>query len=180
MTPSLALAAFLSLPLPFFGHGPAKPAHPPKAAAPAARYRNSTKKYAVAGWTLVVRKDSFAESTACSLRRGKVEYGRSTLTFHLPAQINTFSAVYRIDGGPPLKAADDMVQMARLGFALHDDDMDNPSGGLVRIPEQRLLKANTVRIEAPPGRRPAPFKVLGLNHALDAARAAGCKPDDFG
>jgi hypothetical protein len=161
MLSRLALIALISLPLPW-GHGTVK-----------------TARYRVAGWTLVVRKDSFSGAVACRLTRSKIAYARHALTIRLPAKVNSAAALYRIDSGPVLRAEDDQMEIARLGFALQDDDLANPSGGLVRIPERRVLTAVSVHIQAIPGRQPAAFRVSGLADALNAAHAAGCKPEDF-
>ena len=133
----------------------------------------------VAGWTLAARLDTFAGERSCTLSRGRVDYRRQALVFHLPARVDTAAALYRIDGAAPVAVRADEAELASLGFALHNDDLDNPSGGLVRIPAHRLAVAGEVQIEAAPGRRPVTFKIGGLSEALDAARAAGCGEADF-
>lgn len=161
MLPRLALIAMIALPLPW-GHGTMK-----------------TVRRRVAGWTLTVRKDSFSGRTLCRLSRGHAAYSRGALTLRLSARVNSAGAVYRVDGGPALRAEDDEMEIARLGFALHDDSLANPSGGLVRIPERRVLQARTVSIQAVPGRQPAVFRISGLAEALAAGQAAGCRTGDF-
>jgi hypothetical protein len=162
MTPThVALIALLSFPVPWKHAGPT--------GAPDR----------VDGWTLRVQADRFTGAHTCRLWRGGIDYQRQALVFHLPASIDTAGAVYRIDGGPAVPAASDEPELAALGFALHDDDLDNPSGGLVRIPSHRLTAAEAVKIEAAPGRRPVKFRISGLTAALAAARQAGCAEADF-
>jgi hypothetical protein len=162
MITKLALVGMLGLLSPF-GHGPVKTTH-----------------RKVAGWTLTVSHDSFSQSTRCALRRSKAIVFRHALVFRLPAQVDTSAAVYRIDGGPPMRVENDAMDLARLGFALTDDDLDNPSGGLVRIPQDKFLRASrSVAIEATPGRRVASFRIDGLTAAMDRAAALGCKADSF-
>ena len=133
----------------------------------------------IAGWTLRVQRDDFAERVTCQLSKPKVSYSREALVFQLSLPSDTSGAVYRIDGGSPALARDDAVELVRLGFALHNDDLDNPSGGLVRIPARRLLDSRVVNIEIKSNHRPATFKIEGLREALAAATKAGCAADDI-
>ena len=133
----------------------------------------------LAGWALHVQTDHFSGAAICSLTKGRMSYERQAITFHLPYRINTFTAVYRIDGGPPRAVQDDQMDLARLGFALHRDDLANPSGGLVRIPADRLLHAGAISIETSTKYRPFRFTLNGLPAALDAAARAGCIADSF-
>jgi hypothetical protein len=157
----LALIALLSLPLPW-GHAP-KPADPRHFGA----------------WTLNVRVDSFSTGHVCKLSRPGAEYRRQAVVFHLSPNVDTSQAVYRIDAGAPRAVRDDQVTLARLGFALNNDDLDNPSGGLVRIPVDQLLGAAAVRIETTAFGRARKFDIAGLKPALAAAGAAGCRDEDF-
>jgi hypothetical protein len=125
-------------------------------------------------WTLNISTDRFAGARTCALARHGVDYERKALVFHLPRRLDAASAVYRIDNGPPFKAVDDRLDLARQGFALQNDDLANPSGGLVRIPADRLATARAVRIETGPRLRIFTFRVDGLASALALARRAGC------
>ena len=132
----------------------------------------------IAGWTLEWRRDAFRERQACRLHRGAVDYTRQALVFRLPRSVDTSSAVYRIDDGQPLLSRDDAADIARLGFALHDDDLANPSGGAVRIVASKLKSARTVVVEAKPYGSKARFTVEGLSAALTAAHSH-CAEEDF-
>jgi hypothetical protein len=133
----------------------------------------------VAGWTLVVRLDSFSGRASCRLGRPGIGYGRHALTLRLPGRPDTAGAVYRIDDAAPTAARDDDMELARLGFALHADDLANPSGGVVRIPERRLADARVVAVRARPGKPFVEFRIDGLPAALDKARAEGCSEGSF-
>lgn len=162
MTPSaFALAAMLSLP--WLGH-------------PSEVHRE---RHRVGPWTLTVVQDRFAGRTQCRLAARDMDYQRGALVIHLSPKADTFDAVYRIDGGPPQSVRADALELLRLGFALHQDDLANPSGGLVRIPADRLAGATRVDVEARPGAPVYTFRVDALAPALDAARAAGCGPEAF-
>ncbi len=133
----------------------------------------------VAGWRLTVTEDSFARQTTCLLRRAKASYGRQALTLHLPQRVDAFTAVYRVDGGAPVQARADEIELAHLGFTLNADHLNNPSGGLVRIPVKRVTGAREVSVKTERQRHPESFRIEGLDKALAAAKAAGCKDDSF-
>jgi hypothetical protein len=133
----------------------------------------------VGAWTLVATRDAFRNEARCHLSRGAVSYQRSALVFQLSRHVDTFDSVYRIDGREPVHVGDDRAELAALGFALHQNNFANPSGGLVRIPLGRLDNAKEVAIEAGPGRAPMRFAVDGLSAALTAAEGAGCNEASF-
>lgn len=133
----------------------------------------------IGAWTLTVTHERFAGAVKCRLTTNRVGYERQALVMRLPAQVNTASALYRIDDGDPRPAAGDAMELASLGFALTRDDLDNPSGGLVRVPARLLAEASRVGVQTRPGGPVFRFKVAGLQAALDAARAAGCVEASF-
>lgn len=162
MTPSaFALAALMSLP--WFSH-------------PSDVRREH---HHVGPWTITVIQARFAGRTQCTLTARRMDFERGALVIHLPRKADTFDAVYRIDGGPPRSVRADAQELASLGFALHNDDLANPSGGLVRIPAHALTGAARVAVQAKPGAPVRQFRVDSLEPALDAARAAGCGPQAF-
>jgi hypothetical protein len=162
MTPSaFVLAAMLSLP--WLGH-------------PSDVRREH---HRVGPWSLTVIHQSFAGRTQCRLDAPGVDYVRGAVELHLSPRADTFDAVYRIDGGPPRSVRADALEIASLGFALHRDDLWNPSGGLVRIPAHALAGAAQVAVQTRPGAGIHRFRVDGLTQALEAARNAGCGPEAF-
>ncbi len=134
----------------------------------------------IGGWTLDIAGYPFAGGQGCRLYRRGIHYERSALVFHLPPRTDTAAAVYRIDGGPPRAARDDQAALARLGFLLENDALDNPSGGLVRVPEALLAGAAEIRIAAWPGARPVAFDLAGFAAARALADRAGCTAEAFG
>jgi hypothetical protein len=133
----------------------------------------------IGAWTLRTNTDRFSGVLSCRLSAHDVEYGRGALVFHLPERIDTSTAIYRVDAGAPVWVSTEMMEMARRGFALNQDDLANPSGGLVRVPEERVTNARTVMVEAGKRGWVTSFKIDGFAAALAAARAAGCTPEDF-
>jgi hypothetical protein len=133
----------------------------------------------VGRWTLGIRRDRFSGGATCRLYRHGVHYERGALVIGLPRKVDTFVAIYRLDDGPPVRVRDELDAMALAGFAVHADDLDNPSGGLVRVPEGRALDARWLRIEAPPRRFLFSYRIEGLRAAIAAARLAGCDDPAF-
>jgi len=132
-------------------------------------------RYGVDGWVLEIRNDRFSGHTSCRVHRGRLSYERQALVFHLAQHVNTFDAAYRIDGGRLFLSRDDAADLAAQGFALSDDDLHNPSGGLVRIPASRLEGAKLAQIQVRPLARPLRFKLDGLGPTLAAAHRLGCE-----
>jgi hypothetical protein len=133
----------------------------------------------VGAWTVRERMDRFTHRSTCALARPRVRYERQALVLQLPARLDTSAVVYRIDEGPVISVREDAMELARLGFALHDDDLANPSGGRVTVPARRLAEARAIRVEVRPRGAVYSFKVDGLESALDAAARLGCGADDF-
>ena len=130
-------------------------------------------------WTLRVHSDPFRQRTTCRLTTDRVRYGRRSLVFAFSHRLDTSDAAYRVDDGQPMAANNDEMALARLGVAVHHDDLHNPSGGLVRIPEIKVRGARTVTIQIKADGPSERFKVDGLNEALTAAANAGCGSDSF-
>jgi hypothetical protein len=164
MTPSLpALALALSLPL----------------VAPHHTGDEQSRHQRIGAWSLTVTHDRFAAETKCRLSTHGLDFQREALVARLPSGVDTSSAAYRVDDSPPREVGADTMELAHMGFALHQDDLDNPSGGVVRVPAHLLTGAGRLTVQARPGGRIWSFKVAGLDAALDAARAAGCGPASF-
>jgi hypothetical protein len=132
----------------------------------------------VNGWKLNVRLDRFTYRRTCSLHRDRVHYERQALVFHLPPHTDTSRAAYRIDNGAPRWVSADAMELARLGFALHDDDLNNPSGGVVRITLARLAGGKQVEIEPRSFGPWIRFNAGGIEGAL-AAALKKCGEDEF-
>jgi hypothetical protein len=135
--------------------------------------------HSVGGWRLYVVTDRFTGQRSCKLYRPKVDYQRQALVLHLSRRADTSNAVYRVDGGPLVSSRADDMELARLGFALSDDDLENPSGGLVRVPARRIEGASAVTVEVPASHRPIRFRIEGLAAALETAAEAGCPAGRF-
>ena len=133
----------------------------------------------IGDWRLIVRTDAFERKTRCQLYEHGVDYRRGALEFHFAPGVDTSAAVYRVDDGPPIETTAELMQIAELGFAIHDDNLRNPSGGVVRAPLARLQGAKTIAIQPRWGRPPVRFRLGQLQAALEAATKAGCGQDSF-
>jgi hypothetical protein len=163
MTSSLfALAALLALP--FTGGHPAD---------------EQRQHHHMGAWSLSVTHDRFAGQVKCKVAAHAMDFERQALVIRLPAKTDTSEAVYRVDGGPARPVRGDQMELADLGFALHQGDLANPSGGLVRVPARLLADAHQVSVQARPGAKVFNFRITGLDAALETARLAGCGPASF-
>jgi hypothetical protein len=159
---SSAVVALIALP--FLGHA----SHPSRPARAASAQR-------IGGWTLRVRRDAFAGTASCRLTRGRASYEHGAVIFRLPSRTDTGAAVYRIDAGAPTPVVADQMAIASLGLPIWQDDLANPSGGVVRIPAAKLEGAGLVGIEARRGGRVWRVRIDNLAAALQAAGKAGCE-----
>ncbi len=125
-------------------------------------------------WRLTVRRDTFAGRATCRLSRGPLSYERRTLVLTLSPKLDTSLAVYRVDWGAPTPVAADRGAIASLGFSIWQDNLSNPSGGLVRVPYARLAAAHAIEVEPRPGAPVWRFSLDGLSGAVAAANRAGC------
>ena len=128
----------------------------------------------VAGWTLRIDTDVFSGQPKCRLYRNNIEYQRQALVFRFPRDVDTSTAIYRIDGGAPNWAQSDMVELVSLGFALHYDDLTNSSGGYLRIPLRKIRLAHRIRVEVSTLHPPTTFDIGGVDQAVATARGLGC------
>jgi hypothetical protein len=128
----------------------------------------------IGAWKLTVQHDLFAGRVACELVDGRLAYERGALVVRLPRGADTSAALYRIDGGAVMTAADDYPSLATLGFAIWQDNLRNPSGGLVRIPAPKIAAARELTLEPAPSGRVWHFPLDGLPAALAAWKDAGC------
>jgi hypothetical protein len=133
----------------------------------------------VSGWTLDVRSNSFTDDARCHLAKGRVSFARGVLVFRLSPSVDTSEAYYRVDDGEPRTAKAELMSVAHAGLAIYDDQLANPSGGVVRIPAERVGRGKLVAIQADATSAPRRFDVTGLDAALGDAAKHGCSPATF-
>lgn len=129
-------------------------------------------------WQLEVARDRFSGSVACRLHAhgGQQVYRAGAVGFAVGAR-DAAGAAYRIDGGEPFAARGDLLQLIALHVPLERGGMDDPSGGFVWIPFDKLAKAKWVAIEPRPGARAKAVQLAGMEALHDLALTRGCTPD---
>lgn len=141
-----------------------------------------TREYTLPVWQFSMTKDRFAGTIRCQVYQGgkahpKVSYLHHALVFHFQKRINTFDAIYRLDGGSPKRWQDLYPKVIDAGVTLDGDSLANPTGGLVIMPLSEVASVHTVTIRPTPTAKPHTFIIDGYSDAIDAARARGCQPD---
>jgi hypothetical protein len=124
----------------------------------------------VMGWNLEVNQDSFAGTTACSIRKSAMTYRHGVVTFQFGRHVNTALAQFRVDDGPARDASSVSIAAAGLGARLTGRNLDNPSDGAVNIPAAELSGARQVSIRTDNRAGHRVFDLSGLSEALDAAK----------
>jgi len=129
-------------------------------------------------WRLDVSRDRFSGAIACRLRAhgGRQIYRAGAVGFNVGAD-NAMTAAYRIDGGEPVAARSDLPRLIALHVPLERGGLDDPSGGYVWIPFDRLAQAGWVAIEPRPGAWPKVARLTGMVALHDLALTLGCTPD---
>ena len=74
-------------------------------------------------------------------------------------------------------AREDVPQLIAQHVPLDRGGMDDPAGGFVWIPFDKLDQASRVAIEPRPGARPRVVRLAGLVALHDLAVTRGCAPD---
>lgn len=129
-------------------------------------------------WRLDISRDRFSGAIACRLRAhgGRQIFRAGAVGFAVGAP-DMSRAAYRIDGGDPVAARGDVQQLIAQHVPMERGGMDDPSGGYVWIPFDKLDKARWVAIEPRPGARPKVERLTGMTALHDLALTHGCSPD---
>jgi hypothetical protein len=128
----------------------------------------------VDGWALATARDRFTGGVVCRLWRGRTSYARGAVLFRFSPEADTSNAAYKVDNGPVKLVASQAAAPPYISAAVREEDLINPSDGVVRIPVADLRGGRVVSIEAQPYGAPTRFRIDGLEAALSAAAAAGC------
>jgi len=134
--------------------------------------------YRQGDWRLDVSRDRFSGAVACRLRAhgGRQIYRAGAVGFAVGA-LDMTHAAYRIDGGDPVAARSNVPQLIAQHVPIELGGLDNPSGGYVWIPLDKLATADWVAIEPRPGARPKVVRLTGMIALHDLAVTHGCTPD---
>src|SRR5262249_29848361 len=110
---------------------------------------------------------------------GPMRYQRQALVIQLSRRQDTSNAAYKVDGGELVWTRTEDAAFAARGFAIHNDTLTNSSGGIVRVPEERVMDAVALTVQPKPGASSIRLDVDGLRAALDAADKSGCNAKSF-
>jgi hypothetical protein len=136
--------------------------------------------YRLDGWRIAVAHDTFTGQVSCSLSAKDMRFKRDTLIFHIGPGVEATHAVFRLDGGTPRPVSTAFREDEANGFFPQRGFIDDPAGGDVALPADRLKGAKRLWIRASPANQPRYFNVSRFNDALAGAKAAGCSDKAFG
>lgn len=137
------------------------------------------RKVTVGDWQLTIRRDRFSQGVQCRLGSydHRAIYQQGALGFRFKRRWDVAEAAYRIDGGLPHLARDDLPALVDLGVPIDIGGIANPNEGIVWIPYARLASANSVAIEPRPNDRARIFHFRGLTGLKQLAKERGCVPE---
>jgi hypothetical protein len=141
------------------------------------KHHGGSVSWTVSGWVIALREDAFAGTTRCIMRsdRPAMLYQRGAVGFVFPRHTDTSGALYRIDGGLALPWRDRLPDLIAAGAAIDGPALDDPTGGIVWLPEADVLAAHNIAIRPKPADIPRAFAVTGLAAAIASARARDCE-----
>jgi len=145
----------------------------------------TTKTYGVGEWVLVVKTDSFRQTSRCTIsnhhgRDPDVTIADGMVSFHLGGGTDVSDAWYRLDGGPPRAVRDDYAALIAQGAFAEAERLDNPSGGVVRLPLASLGRAGTAAFQVTRASQLKQFKLGNMRPVSDAAERSGCSKGTSG
>lgn len=158
--------------LSLFGHAPAGT---PPAPTGLDRYQQR-----FGGWTVDFTQDRFAERLTCDIHAGPrtpsppARYVRGAFVFRLGAEVDARDAIYRVDGGAPLRADRGTLRLARVGAPRPQPSLGSESGGLVVLPADAVRGGAVIEIRPGQGARVRRFRLDGAGAAIESARRYGC------
>jgi hypothetical protein len=140
--------------------------------------------YEQKGWIMMIQNDGFSGEVRChlyspsTLFQGRITYAQKTLGFEFDEDIDTLRSWYRIDSQGPRRWQDSFPDLASRRVPLEGKSLENPTGGVVLIPEEDVLEARQIWIRTHKNKSPKRFKLKGFKTALAAAQRNGCTSED--
>ena len=146
------------------------------ALASAAAARDRVDRYGIDGWIVTVRQDAFTGSIACYMHSAdrRMTYLPGAVGFAFGRRRDTLRAWYRLDGGPALRWQDRYPALSASGAAIDGPGLDDPTGGIVWLPEGDLAGVREVAIRPTVQSRVRVFRLRGFAELAGAARRLGC------
>lgn len=135
-------------------------------------------------WRMTIQTDGFTGQVRCrlikmkTLTEGRITYAQKTFGFEMGEDVNTLNAWYSIDNRPAKRWQSLYPALTANRVPLEGASLENPTGGVVLLPETEIGDAHVVTIRADERSQPREFKLKGFESALAAARYNGCAADD--
>jgi hypothetical protein len=130
----------------------------------------------VGGWTVKATTDRFTKGVTCSMTKGRVEFRKDVLIFHLGGLADTSDAYFRVDTGPVRSVREATFDDQRRGYYRNGGSLANPSAGEVALPSFYVTGAKWVYIRETPRNDLSWFDVSRFADGLVLARTLNC-PD---
>ncbi len=105
---------------------------------------------------------------------GRMTYQPGAIGFRFGHRRDTLDAWYRLDTGPALRWRDSYPALIATGVAIDGPGLDNPTGGIVWLPEADAIHASEVTVRPTRKARAQTFRLGGFASLVDAARRLGC------
>ena len=128
----------------------------------------------VAHWKFHLTDDRFSGVKQCQITRGPIQVEKGFVRFQLGRSADSADAIYSIDGQPPQNWTVVSPELVKAGIDVEEDNLSNPSGGVVFLPLEMVRDAHEVRIRASGWVSPRIYKISGLPTSLDLAKEQGC------
>ncbi|ESQ87825.1 hypothetical protein ABENE_16870 [Asticcacaulis benevestitus DSM 16100 = ATCC BAA-896] len=134
-------------------------------------------------WRMTIQTDGFTGQVRCRLMKmktlteGRITYAQKTFGFEMGENVNTLNAWYSIDNRPAKRWQTLSPVLAANRVSLEGASLENPTGGVVLLPEAEIGNARVVTIRANEKSQPREFKLKGFESAVAAARYNGCAAD---
>lgn len=144
--------------------------------------QTAEQQYRLPTWQFATYRDRFTGDVRCKLYQGRLQhpdvtYAGKTVAFHFRTSLNTTDAAFRFDGGEVRAWRTEYPKLIKLGVQLDGDNLENPTGGLVILPQDDLKNVHSVTVRPTPKSAPKTFGVDGLTDAIASAATHGCNPD---
>lgn len=138
--------------------------------------RDRVDRYGIDGWIVTLRHDGFTGLVACTMHSsdGRMVYQPGAIGLRFGHRRDTLEAWYRFDAGPALRWRDRYPALITAGVAIDGPGLDNPTGGIVWLPEADVARVAEVTIRPTRKARLRTFHLGGFAPLRDAARRLGC------
>ncbi len=144
-----------------------------------ATIRDRIDRYGMDGWAVTLRHDAFTGQLECNMHSddGRMLYQPSAVGFRFRhSRRDTLDAWYRLEDGPAQRWRDRFPTLIAAGVAIDGPGLDDPTDGIVWLPEADVSAVNEVTIRPTRKARPQTFHLGDFAALANAVRRLGCWP----